>query len=51
LEQKSLTQKAGKIISDLIVPDKDHESEASVELNLALVYSVKKSTKQKVNDE
>lgn len=49
-EQKSLMQQAGNIISDLIVPDEDHESEASIELNLALVkfkYSVKKSKKQK----
>lgn len=49
-EQKSLMQQAGNIISELIVPDEDHESEASIELNLALVkfkYSVKKSNKNK----
>lgn len=48
-EQKSLMQQAGSIISDLIVPEDDHESEASIELNLAVVkfkYAVKKQKRK-----
>lgn len=49
-EQQQLMQKAGDIISDLIVPDnlESQESEASIELNFAVVkfkYSVKKRLK------
>lgn len=47
-EQQSLMQRAGDIISDLVVPDNldTEETEASIELNFAVVkfkYSVKKS--------
>lgn len=50
-EQQKLMQKAGDIISDLVVPDNlaTDETEASVELNFAVVkfkYSVKKKNKK-----
>ncbi len=50
-EQHKLMQRAGDIISDLVVPDnmETDETEASVELNFAVVkfkYSVKKKTKR-----
>lgn len=49
-EQQKLMQKAGDIISDLVVPDnlETEETEASIELNFAVVkfkYSVKKKSK------
>jgi hypothetical protein len=49
-EQQSLMQRAGDIISDLVVPDNldTEETEASIELNFAVVkfkYSVKKKSK------
>ncbi len=49
-EQQNLIQRAGDIISDLIVPDnlETEETEASIELNFAVVkfkYSVKKKAK------
>jgi hypothetical protein len=49
-EQKKLMQKAGDIISDLVVPNslETEETEASIELNFAVVkfkYSVKKKSK------
>lgn len=49
-EQQRLMQKAGDIISDLVVPDnlETEETEASIELNFAVVkfkYSVKKKSK------
>jgi hypothetical protein len=49
-EQQSLMQRAGDIISDLVVPDNldTEETEASIELNFAVVkfkYSVKKKLK------
>lgn len=49
-EQQSLIQRAGDIISDLVVPDnlETEETEASIELNFAVVkfkYSVKKKSK------
>lgn len=49
-EQQKLIQKAGDIISDLVVPDnlETEETEASIELNFAIVkfkYSVKKKSK------
>lgn len=51
-EQQSLMQRAGDIISDLVVPDNldTEETEASIELNFAVVkfkYSVKKKSKGK----
>lgn len=50
VEQNNLMQKAGDIISELVVPDniESEESEASIELNFAVVkfkYSVKKKSK------
>lgn len=50
VEQNKLMQKAGDIISDLVVPDSyaSEETEASIELNFAEVkfkYSVKKKSK------
>lgn len=52
-EQQKLMQRAGDIISDLVVPDnmETDETEASIELNFAVVkfkYSVKKKAKVKV---
>jgi phage regulator Rha-like protein len=49
-EQQKLMQKAGDLISDLVVPDnlEREETEASIELNFAVVkfkYSVKKKSK------
>ena len=49
-EQQQLLQKAGDIISDLVVPENfaSEETEASIELNFAVVkfkYSVKKKSK------
>jgi phage regulator Rha-like protein len=49
-EQQKLMQKAGDLISDLVVPDnlESEETEASIELNFAVVkfkYSVKKKSK------
>lgn len=49
-EQQNLMQRAGDIISDLVVPDnlETEETEASIELNFAVVkfkYSVKKKAK------
>lgn len=49
-EQQNLMQRAGDIISDLVVPDSfaSEETEASIELNFAVVkfkYSVKKKSK------
>lgn len=48
-KQKSLIQRTGELISDLIQPDDKHrESETSIELNMAFVkfkYSVKKQDK------
>lgn len=49
-QQKSLMHRAGELISDLIQPDEivESESEASIELNLAIVkfkYSSKKKSK------
>jgi phage regulator Rha-like protein len=49
-EKQKLIQKAGDIISDLVVPDnlETEETEASIELNFAVVkfkYSVKKKLK------
>lgn len=49
-EQQQMLQKAGEIISDLVVPDNfaSEETEASIELNFAVVkfkYSVKKKSK------
>jgi hypothetical protein len=49
-EQQNLMQRAGDIISDLVVPDnlETEETEASIELNFAVVkfkYSVKKKSK------
>jgi len=49
-KQQALMQRAGELISDLIVPEEldTSESEASIELNLAVVkfkYSVKKKSK------
>lgn len=51
-QQRKLIQRAGDIISDLVVPDnlETEETEASIELNLAVVkfkYSVKKKAKVK----
>lgn len=50
-EQQKLMQRAGDIISDLVVPDnrKTDEAEASIELNFAVVkfkYSVKRKAKK-----
>lgn len=50
VEQNKLMQKAGDIISELVVPDniESEETEASIELNFAVVkfkYSVKKKSK------
>lgn len=50
-EQQRLMQRAGDIISDLVVPEnlETDETEASIELNLAVVkfkYSVKKKAKK-----
>ncbi len=50
VEQNQLMQKAGDIISELVVPDniESEETEASIELNFAVVkfkYSVKKKSK------
>ena len=50
VEQNQLMQKAGDIISELVVPDniESEETEASIELNFAVVkfkYSVKKESK------
>lgn len=50
VEQNNLMQKAGDIISELVVPDniESEETEASIELNFAVVkfkYSVKKKSK------
>ncbi len=50
-EQQRLMQRAGDIISDLVVPDtlETDETEASIELNFAVVkfkYSVKKKAKK-----
>jgi hypothetical protein len=50
LEQQKLMQKAGDIISDLVVPNnlETEETEASIELNFAVVkfkYSIKKKLK------
>ena len=50
VEQNKLMQKAGDIISELVVPDniESEETEASIELNFAVVkfkYSVKKKYK------
>lgn len=49
-EQQNLMERAGDIISDLVVPDnlETEETEASIELNFAVVkfkYSVKKKAK------
>lgn len=49
-EQQNLMQRAGDIISELVVPDnlETEETEASIELNFAVVkfkYSVKKKSK------
>lgn len=51
-EHRKLMQRAGDIISDLVVPDslETEETESSVELNLAIVkfkYSIKKKAKAK----
>ena len=43
-EQHALLQRAGEVVSDLIIPEKMKESETSIELNLAIMklkYSVK----------
>ncbi len=50
VEQNKLMQKAGDIISELVVPDniESEETEASIELNFAVVkfkYSVKRKSK------
>ena len=50
-EQQKLMQRAGDIISNLVVPDnmETEETEASIELNFAVVkykYSVKKNAKK-----
>lgn len=50
-EQHELMQRAGDIISDLIIPEgiEADETEASIELNLAVVkfkYSIKKKSKK-----
>lgn len=50
-EQKALIQRAGDIISDLVVPESmmTDETEASIELNFAVVkfkYSLKKKSKK-----
>lgn len=52
-KQKSLIQRTGELITDLLQPDDrvDRESETSIELNMAFVkfkYSIKKKDKEKV---